>query len=202
MTNDQLEAIRKRAEAATPGPWEVWTGCSWRRIGSSRTAREVILPTNHPSDNHPDLSMREEDGEFVAHAREDIPALLAEVERLRGEIETLGFKFIAAISSAWPDGGNWSGVKIINGDECCTGEDFASEVKRRLNLAILQAWGTAVFPHLGQVFGLIKSGPLTDAQRAHGEKLIEELGLRSDDFRESRETRRSGDEEKEVSEDV
>lgn len=39
----------------TPGPWELWTGCSWRRFGSKTTGTEVVVPTNHPIDGHPDL---------------------------------------------------------------------------------------------------------------------------------------------------
>lgn len=39
----------------TPGPWELWTGCSWRRFGSASTGTEVCTPTVHPHDGHPDL---------------------------------------------------------------------------------------------------------------------------------------------------
>lgn len=39
----------------TPGPWELWTGCSWRRIGSKATGQTVCEPTVHHRDGHPDL---------------------------------------------------------------------------------------------------------------------------------------------------
>lgn len=63
-----LEAISARAEAATPGPWEtldnittaVWSG------GNPIALTYQSMP----------------DADFIAHAREDIPALLAEVKRL------------------------------------------------------------------------------------------------------------------------
>lgn len=41
-------------EASTPGPWEVWTSCSWRRIGS-HAGKMVCEPITQRSDNHPDL---------------------------------------------------------------------------------------------------------------------------------------------------
>lgn len=53
-----LEALPELLELearATPGPWSLWTGCSWRRVGSDATGGEVITPTNHPIDGHPDL---------------------------------------------------------------------------------------------------------------------------------------------------
>ena len=54
---DRLEEIRSRAEAATPGPWEI--GVTYNH-GRNAT--------------------------FIAHAREDIPYLLAEVERLQKDL--------------------------------------------------------------------------------------------------------------------
>lgn len=46
---------RKIAEAATPGPWELQDGSSWRRIGTREHDGNVLCPTNHPVDRHPDL---------------------------------------------------------------------------------------------------------------------------------------------------
>lgn len=85
-----LEAIEKRVNAATPGPWRVWDSCSWRRIGTEdrhHRRSTVIEPYNSRSDGHPDLLAERDDLEFVAHAREDIPALLAEVRKLREAAE-------------------------------------------------------------------------------------------------------------------
>ncbi len=39
----------------TPGPWELWTGCSWRRFGSTATGTTVCEPTFHHRDRQPDL---------------------------------------------------------------------------------------------------------------------------------------------------
>ena len=73
---DRLDEIRSRAEAATPGPWGVFA----KRGGD---VCEVL-------DAHHDQVCRMyaydedtlADATFIAHAREDIPYLLAEVEQL------------------------------------------------------------------------------------------------------------------------
>jgi hypothetical protein len=83
--------IRARAAAATEGPWELWTGCSWRRFGSAPTGRAVCEPVTQ-RDGQPDLYFPNggqdgPDATFIAHARTDIPALLAEVRRLRALVK-------------------------------------------------------------------------------------------------------------------
>lgn len=59
MTNqltDLLDTIQALYEKATPGDWQVQTGCSWRRIGAGRGDGNVICPTTSISDGHPDLT--------------------------------------------------------------------------------------------------------------------------------------------------
>ena len=93
-----LEAIKAREKAASPGPWE----CEPRDCGFSpdyggkKVAQDTALAWG--DDNHlqahlsgpkepwgrGDFTVR--DAWFIANARQDIPALIAEVERLR-EIE-------------------------------------------------------------------------------------------------------------------
>jgi hypothetical protein len=81
-----LDAIRARAEAATEGPWH--------RVGKSIQA-DVPLSDDGPSTTKWNTTVvcsvgawgsgrpTGEDAEFIAHARTDVPALLAEVERLQ-----------------------------------------------------------------------------------------------------------------------
>lgn len=81
MTREQLDAIRARMEAATPGPWEAWTAvccpdCGWVD-GPKRTVCPVYEGTKRTH------TLDANDAEFIASAREDVPALLAEVERLQ-----------------------------------------------------------------------------------------------------------------------
>ena len=76
MTLD-LKAIRERAEKATAGPWKVkdsgWPNKPVVVSEGTATLGEGLLHLG---------ILRREDAEFIAHACEDIPALLAEVERL------------------------------------------------------------------------------------------------------------------------
>lgn len=79
MEPGRLEEIRAREKAATEGPWE-WNadeGCF-----------ESVAATTYVHEHggyERDFAQSTEDMDFIAHAREDIPALLAEVERLRAE---------------------------------------------------------------------------------------------------------------------
>ena len=67
-----LDAIKARAEAATDGPWRVISDYIPGVI-------EVEGPTAS-NDYVAELSADKADLEFIAHARQDIPALLAAVE--------------------------------------------------------------------------------------------------------------------------
>lgn len=72
MTGEQLAAMESRAQAAPSGPWTFDEQTLW-------DATERILATG------PSCSERLQPEVFVfcAHARNDVPALLAEVRRLK-----------------------------------------------------------------------------------------------------------------------
>lgn len=77
MTPEELQAIRERCEAATPGEWKgtnvaLFHQVGWVAHGPVALSREAA----------------EADAAFIASARTDVPALIAEVERLREELET------------------------------------------------------------------------------------------------------------------
>jgi len=73
MDEKRLEAIEARTNAATPGPWEV-------REHEGMYA--LAGPNGWPiEDGNPDPAAP--NFVFVAHAREDVPDLVAEVRRLR-----------------------------------------------------------------------------------------------------------------------
>ena len=70
-----LQSIRARCHAATPGPWRI------EKIGRFPDHDECVVSIGNETI---DCSAFE-NAEFIAHARKDIPALIAEVERLSEE---------------------------------------------------------------------------------------------------------------------
>lgn len=83
-----LDAIQKRADAATAGSW--WTGM---KDGFSYTVE------GPEADSHP-VAQRliRPDAEFIVHAREDVPALVAALRSRDAEVAELKAK----IANAWP----------------------------------------------------------------------------------------------------
>ena len=82
MTDEELGAIRARATQATAGPWrsyiegrDHWGGDNFIMLGQSGPDQIDLYIS----------PWRAEDQDFIAHARQDIPRLLAEVDRLRRE---------------------------------------------------------------------------------------------------------------------
>jgi hypothetical protein len=73
--------LKRLDESLTPGKWTVFDGCSWRRIGLEGTLTNVIEPTTHPYDRHPDLHARREDLDAVCALRNLLPSLVALAER-------------------------------------------------------------------------------------------------------------------------
>lgn len=99
MTEEELTAIEERANAATPGPWR-WSNwlttfghieegdpSQWRTL---ETFEGGETPRVHLREHDPKSILTVEDPvehdgnrRFIAHARTDVPALVAEVRRLR-----------------------------------------------------------------------------------------------------------------------
>jgi hypothetical protein len=98
MTLD-LPAIRARAEAATPGPWQevlcpksAFDGKDWIGVASEDVVGKGglgVCINGRVGDGHEVQSVA--DAEFIAHARTDIPALLAEVDRLREQVKRAAY---------------------------------------------------------------------------------------------------------------
>lgn len=77
MTDKEAAATAARAEAATPGPWQ--------QQGDAFVVSQPLGASN----NHIATCDIHTDAAFIAHAREDIPALLAERVALRASITEL-----------------------------------------------------------------------------------------------------------------
>jgi hypothetical protein len=106
LTDQQLDDITERANAATKGPWGFYDGDNYANIAadltmtsrSSYSYREKIAQLE--DENYWDDPAHEDDDEsraseqmaanaaFIAHARTDVDALVAEVRRLRTELAT------------------------------------------------------------------------------------------------------------------
>jgi hypothetical protein len=75
LTKSRLDEIDARAGKATPGPW--------RESGS------CIIQTDHVTRDVWEIPQCKSDTLFIAHARDDVPALVAEVRRLRTAIREI-----------------------------------------------------------------------------------------------------------------
>lgn len=85
MDAKYFEEIKGRDKAATPGPW--FYNISETAIDSKE--KSIVTP-EIDGQEFPVIRMTYEDADFIAHARTDIPALVAEVERLQKELATKG----------------------------------------------------------------------------------------------------------------
>ena len=84
LSIEALDVIEARALAATPGQW-------WWVEGRDGTLGDRFIGRGGGIVGHPYLYLATEPGErvppqdfdFIAHARQDVPSLVAEVRRLR-----------------------------------------------------------------------------------------------------------------------
>ena len=82
LTDEQLEAMEARVEAATPGPWNVFG----MRL---RAGQESLMWADGGGAC---WFLKDADGYFITHARTDVPALISEIRRLRGLVGALVLK--------------------------------------------------------------------------------------------------------------
>lgn len=86
MTPEQLNEIEQRAKAATEGPWVVTT-CRCEHSGLKPSEHGVLATkTSGMLADFCESLNDENDAEFIASARADVPQLVAEVRRLQGQI--------------------------------------------------------------------------------------------------------------------
>ena len=83
ITEDELLAIKARAESTTPGPWASYVEGRDHQSGDSfihTGGQDLYVSADDYSGGGGHLRA---DLDFIAHARQDVPRLVAEVERLR-----------------------------------------------------------------------------------------------------------------------
>lgn len=85
MTPERLAEIEARAEAATEGPWKCWNGWPAKPMACERIGPDGGGGLH----GVPDIHGCVEDLEFAAHARQDIPDLLAYLRELEEETKRL-----------------------------------------------------------------------------------------------------------------
>jgi hypothetical protein len=86
MIND-LEAIRARANAATPGPWKV---NKRGHIGGGDFGTDPVVINESGIEPFFELGAEGPDNStFIAHSRQDVPALCDEIESLRSRVALL-----------------------------------------------------------------------------------------------------------------
>ena len=85
MTENELNEIEERANAATPGKWDYVLSAF---INKDAKDDQPYGVRPRGADFYWGYDSKE-DANFIAHAREDIPALIAEVRQLRAEREVL-----------------------------------------------------------------------------------------------------------------
>lgn len=71
--NDRLDEIQARADAATRGPWSIWrSGTDYPQSVVANDDGLSLVAETFTGPQHPAA-----DAEFIAHARTDVPALVA-----------------------------------------------------------------------------------------------------------------------------
>lgn len=94
ITNAQLDELQARANAATPGPWAAYSDdvrLPFPKRGGLGRMRSTNLSV--PED--------EANADFVAHARTDIPDLIAAVRERDAEIERLRARVAELEAGDW-----------------------------------------------------------------------------------------------------
>ncbi len=97
MTEQELQAIEQRANGATAGPWKAemgqvlyWSPRPTKAKPNAGYTHTLIRAeqTDYASGEFFAV-VDDTDATFIAHARTDVPALVAEVRRLRALVEAL-----------------------------------------------------------------------------------------------------------------
>lgn len=85
LTLEELEAIETRSKRASSGPWRSMIE------GRDHTSGSSFIMTGLTGARGNDIELygaTEADQDFIAHARQDVPRLIAEVRRLRSLLES------------------------------------------------------------------------------------------------------------------
>lgn len=79
-----LDAIEERAASATEAPWQTYDAYNSLGVEDVESERMLFIENRGVT-----TAYHAPDAVFIAHAREDVPLLIAEVRRLRATIDRL-----------------------------------------------------------------------------------------------------------------
>jgi hypothetical protein len=85
LTDKEIFEIKKRCDAASPGPWVSYIE------GRDHTSGSSFIMTGEGENRGEDIELTgatNADQDFIANARQDMPALLDEIERLKGLLKS------------------------------------------------------------------------------------------------------------------
>lgn len=92
MTDQRLAEIERRVSSSTPAPWvsywegrDHWGGASFVMMHRGEHQCDLYLHFDCVENSE---AQRLADQDFIAHAREDIPALIEEIRRLHDIISS------------------------------------------------------------------------------------------------------------------
>lgn len=90
LSDEELKMITQRCDAATRGPWKAYiegrdhtSGDTFILQGVGPQARDLYLSVSKREGAGLEAAS-DADHDFIANARQDIPRLLEEIERLQG----------------------------------------------------------------------------------------------------------------------
>ena len=105
-----IEAIKALCAAVTPGLWEWDSGIEpWQRyrLTSASLLAEVIT-VGWDGEGNESMTVAPADMSFIARSRTLVPALVAEVDRIRAELSARDLALAMARGDRWPPGWAWS----------------------------------------------------------------------------------------------
>jgi hypothetical protein len=88
ITDAELQAMAERVDAASKGPWESFIE------GRGHVSGDDFIRIGGPDNDEADMYVYRDrtpasdaDLDFIAGARQDVPRLIAEIKRLRSELD-------------------------------------------------------------------------------------------------------------------
>lgn len=104
VNSEELTAIEARLKGTTDGPWSAGpqnsdgqnfvSSANW---GQTNPAVNIEV-TSHDGDWKVDLDRQQRDAEFIAHARDDVPALIAAVRHSQQTLREVQLRLDEALA--------------------------------------------------------------------------------------------------------